>query len=63
MEPKSSSFGIFDPYDYAINVSKDFRVGTFSHPWEKTVCVFGEELLDLTKELQNQVRIKRKKTV
>ncbi|MDQ4122753.1 MAG: DUF2716 domain-containing protein [Acidobacteriota bacterium] len=31
--------------DYYIFLDKDFRFGIFGHPWEKTICVWGEELL------------------
>jgi hypothetical protein len=32
--------------DYYIYLSEDFRCGSFGHPWEETLCLFGEELLD-----------------
>ena len=31
--------------DYHIFLSRDFSWGVFGHPWEWTVCVFGEPLL------------------
>ncbi|WP_328408637.1 DUF2716 domain-containing protein [Nocardia sp. NBC_00403] len=31
--------------DYHIYATPDFRLGTFGHPWEYTVCVFGDQLL------------------
>ena len=31
--------------DYYAWLAEDFRYGTFGHPWEPSVCVFGEELL------------------
>jgi hypothetical protein len=31
--------------DYHIFLADDFRFGTFGHPWEQTICVFGDELL------------------
>lgn len=32
--------------DYFIFLSEDFRFGSFGHPWEESICLFGEELLD-----------------
>ncbi|GAA1531681.1 hypothetical protein GCM10009730_46220 [Streptomyces albidochromogenes] len=32
--------------DYFIYLSEDFRTGSFGHPWEHSLCLFGEELLD-----------------
>ncbi|CAL9330257.1 DUF2716 domain-containing protein [Streptomyces sp. enrichment culture] len=32
--------------DYYIYLSEDFRLGSFGHPWESSVCLFGQELLD-----------------
>jgi hypothetical protein len=32
--------------DYAILISEDFSFGYFGHPWEQTICVFGEPLLE-----------------
>ena len=31
--------------DYYIFARPDFSTGTFGHPWEKTLCVFGNELV------------------
>lgn len=31
--------------DYYIFLSTEFAWGTFGHPWEWTICVFGEPLL------------------
>lgn len=31
--------------DYCIFLREDFAGGTFGHPWEKTLCVFGERLV------------------
>jgi hypothetical protein len=31
--------------DYYIFLSEDFRTGTFGHPWEETMCIFGDRLL------------------
>lgn len=32
--------------DYDIFVSQDLRPGTFGHPWEGSLCVWGAELID-----------------
>lgn len=37
--------GIHPEGDYFIWLAEDFRFGTFGHPWEPSLCVFGEELL------------------
>ncbi|WP_198540455.1 DUF2716 domain-containing protein [Streptomyces exfoliatus] len=31
--------------DYYIYLTEDFHLGTFGHPWESSLCLFGEELL------------------
>ncbi|MFJ9811261.1 DUF2716 domain-containing protein [Streptomyces sp. NPDC101158] len=31
--------------DYYLNVHPELRFGTFGHPWEHTLCVWGEDLL------------------
>lgn len=33
--------------DYHILIAEDFRYGTFGHPWEQTLCLFGADLLTL----------------
>jgi hypothetical protein len=32
--------------DYAIFLAEDFSLGFFRHPWEATICIFGEPLLE-----------------
>lgn len=32
--------------DYYVYLSEDFRTGSFGHPWEGSLCLFGQELLD-----------------
>ena len=32
----------FPDGDYAIFLSKDMSIGTFGHPWEYSICFFGE---------------------
>lgn len=31
--------------DYYIFLRTDFTAGTFGHPWEQTLCIFGERLV------------------
>ena len=37
---------VFPDGDYSIFLATDLRLGTFGHPWEETLCVFGQPLLD-----------------
>lgn len=32
--------------DYHIFLHPEVRFGVFGHPWEQTICVFGEELIE-----------------
>lgn len=53
--------GVFPDGDYYLYVTSDLRLGTFGHPWEQTLCVFGAELLaqvegDLTDLLGDPLR-------
>ena len=32
--------------DYCVFLADDLAFGLFGHPWERTLCVFGRELLD-----------------
>lgn len=41
---------IYPDGDYYIWLAEDFRYGTFGHPWEPSLCVFGEELLTAVAE-------------
>jgi hypothetical protein len=36
---------VFPDGDYYLYLAADLRFGTFGHPWEETLCVFGEPLL------------------
>jgi hypothetical protein len=42
---------IYPNGDYYIWLAGDFRYGTFGHPWEPSLCVFGEELLAAVAEI------------
>ncbi|GAA1858684.1 DUF2716 domain-containing protein [Asanoa iriomotensis] len=51
VDPPASPGWPLSPYpdgDYFIYLAEDFRFGTFGHPWELSLCVFGAELLRLT---------------
>jgi hypothetical protein len=37
---------VFPDGVYTLFLAADARFGIFGHPWEMTVCVFGQELLD-----------------
>lgn len=37
---------VFPNGDYYIFLTDDMANGTFGHPWEQTLCVFGQALLD-----------------
>ncbi|WP_329613934.1 DUF2716 domain-containing protein [Streptomyces brevispora] len=41
--------------DYYIYLSEDFRTGSFGHPWEESLCLFGEDLLHTTSAELNKV--------
>ncbi|SMF14831.1 DUF2716 domain-containing protein [Pseudobacteriovorax antillogorgiicola] len=36
----------FPDGDYAIIIDKNLKNGYFGHPWEQTICFFGEACLD-----------------
>lgn len=40
--------------DYHIWLTEDFRCGTFGHPWEPSLCVFGEDLLSALAEIGDE---------
>ena len=37
---------VYPDGDYFAFLSQDFTEGTFGHPWEQTICVMGERLID-----------------
>ncbi|MEV4622358.1 DUF2716 domain-containing protein [Asanoa sp. NPDC049573] len=50
LEPPGRPGWPLSPYpdgDYFIYLADDFRFGTFGHPWELSLCVFGADLLGL----------------
>jgi hypothetical protein len=42
---------VFPGGDYFLYLTGDLRLGTFGHPWEETVCVFGDLLTRIDAEL------------
>jgi hypothetical protein len=53
--------------DYYIFLEKDFRYGVFGHPWQQTMCIFGNQLLvELKKEMPklftDRIRVNGEKT-
>lgn len=41
--------GVLPHGDYTVFLTPDLRNGLFGHPWEGSVCVFGEQLVRLVK--------------
>lgn len=37
---------IFPNGDYSAFFASDFRAGTFGHPWERSLCIIGDELIE-----------------
>jgi hypothetical protein len=51
---------VFPDGDYYIFLTEDMSTGTFGHPWEQTLCVFGEPLVStLVPMLTSWLPIKR----
>jgi len=46
----------FPDGDYYVYLTPDFRLGTFGHPWEYTLCVFGEALVTAISAEVTEVR-------
>ena len=44
-EPTTLPVEVFPNDDYYIFLSPDLRLGTFGHPWEASLCVWGDQLL------------------
>ncbi|MFE1962642.1 DUF2716 domain-containing protein [Streptomyces sp. NPDC059479] len=41
--------------DYYVFLSEDFLIGSFGHPWESSLCLFGQELLDVAAEPVDEI--------
>lgn len=49
--------------DYYMFLTEDMSQGTFGHPWEQTLCVFGADLVaDLVPRLSTWLPVKRRAT-
>jgi Protein of unknown function (DUF2716) len=46
--------------DYSIILSPDLTSGTFGHPWEQTLCVFGDRLIEQAQTLISYWPVKRR---
>lgn len=44
---------VFPKGDYHLFLAQDFRFGTLGHPWERSLCVFGKELVDAVESNRN----------
>jgi hypothetical protein len=45
---------IYPDGDYYIWLAEDMRYGAFGHPWEPSLCVFGEELVAAVAEFGDE---------
>jgi Protein of unknown function (DUF2716) len=43
---KEWKVSVFPNGDYYIFISKDFTFGSLGHPWERTICIFGDCLIN-----------------
>jgi hypothetical protein len=48
--------------DYSIIVSEDMTSGTFGHPWEQTLCVFGDRQIAAAQALTSCWPVKRSRS-
>ena len=46
LEPGQWPVPVFPNGDYYAFLSGDLNMGTFGRPWEQTLCVFGEPLIE-----------------
>jgi len=44
--PSTLPVDVFPNGDYYIYLSADLSLGTFGHPWEASLCVWGAQLID-----------------
>ncbi|MCP3995596.1 MAG: DUF2716 domain-containing protein [bacterium] len=52
---------VFPNGDYYIFITEDMRMGTFGHPWEQTLCIFGDSLIAaLAEPLSQWLPVKRR---
>jgi len=48
--------------DYYIFLASDFSFGTFGHPWQQSLCVFGASLLGVAETLRGKLEVIREST-
>ena len=46
-EPRNWCIPALPSGEYHLLITEDHRLGSLGHPWEKTLCVFGEGFLDV----------------
>jgi Protein of unknown function (DUF2716) len=46
--------------DYSIFLTEEMSQGTFGHPWEKTLCLFGQALLNVVPMADSPWPVKRR---
>lgn len=55
--------GWYPDGDYYIFLADDFSFGTFGHPWQESLCVFGTSLLGLVEQpLRERLTVVREVT-
>ncbi|MGD1904778.1 MAG: DUF2716 domain-containing protein [Leptolyngbyaceae cyanobacterium] len=55
--------GWYPDGDYYIFLADDFSFGTFGHPWQRLICVFGVSLLGhVENSLRNRLAVLREST-
>ncbi|GAA3345047.1 hypothetical protein GCM10020358_50660 [Amorphoplanes nipponensis] len=61
VEGQSWRVSAFPNGDYHAFITQDLEQGTFGHPWEQTICVFGRDLTEvLVPEFALWLPVKRK---
>ncbi|GGN24493.1 hypothetical protein FHR83_008098 [Actinoplanes campanulatus] len=61
VEGQSWRISAFPNGDYHAFLTQDLEQGTFAHPWEQTICVFGGDLTEaLVPELAVWLPVKRR---
>jgi hypothetical protein len=54
---------VFPNGDYRIFLTEDMTAGLFGHPWEQTLCVFGQPLInELSPKLTRWLPVKRERS-
>lgn len=56
----TAPLSVFPDGDYYAFVSPDFSFGTFGHPWQRSLCVFGKPLLQLLPNIETMGPVLRR---